>query len=1013
MTVLRDVRVSLQVEARHIRATLFEDGRQTASGLSTDPVGTLAAEVQRAFGNPAKVPSTVLLKKVGKKLARAAFPNSIIDTISARTTLNRFRLWIDPQDDDLASLPWEFAWLEEAGPLACHPLVVLLRGSGHSDIPVLPEPDETKVLISLADPGTRQFPPLLDSRSEAGNLENLFKKAGYRCQLRLGDHKKGFLRAVGEFRPDIVHFIGHGVETASGGGLVFESDNSSGHSILYGEDLAKALNEANTRLAVLSGCLTSGSVARVSGAISRLTGCATVGMQLPIRDATAAVFSPNFYIGLLGGDSVDIAAHKARSSIRGCHHEWGIPTVTLANARTERQPAESPAPSKSAAGVNYPADLRPLVGRGKERASLWSRLRSPEVRLLTLFSMGGMGKTRLAKELGQDLQYEFADGVRLVECDSLHGRDEIVEAIAKACGVEDRNDLAGSLADSELLLILDCFETHVSHAALLQNLLQSTRRLKILVTSRIILDLPAVEHTFELEGLSNEKKKTSRQSSARAALFAQAACQSQPNFAITPANSATVEALTDLLQGVPLAILLAAGRLRHVTLEELYSRLQVCLLDELKRSTKRQDRHASIRIVVKDSFVLLSDREKALAKQLSVFAGGFTLADAKAVFGQDAEIEDGISNLFDQSFLASVDLDSERRFFELDTVREFMREQALGVALDLLEQRHACYFAAKAGHIHALFRQGRDTEANAQLWRDIGNFRQAVRKAKQIKDPDLLSQLARFLSRPFMEAGLQADFAAMAVAAEKLAREREDFPLLIELRGLQGALAARKGDRLGAELLWIERARFCALAGDLQAELETYLDIANSALRDERPEKSEEMICLFWEREAGLASSFLRATSYLIQAQLHLRREQFSLALDCADQAKAEPDQGDYYVWITLARVYRAASRPLEGVPYCRRFVAKAIDTNYAHYACVGLLELSECWGDSAPAALKAAQIARWISKRAAPNLTPRAMSRCTALESTTDASQVFMAPKGLTDWRLVAKPFLEGDARN
>jgi predicted ATPase/DNA-binding CsgD family transcriptional regulator len=356
--------------------------------------------------------------------------------------------------------------------------------------------------------------------------------------------------------------------------------------------------------------------------------------------------------------------------------------------------APAPAPRKSARPIlstlpPLPIPLTPLVGREQDVASVLSMLSNPNVRLVSLIGTGGVGKTRLALQVAADLRESFTDGVYFVALAPVRDPQLVLRTIAQVFGLkEDRRvPLAGSLQaflqNKNILLVVDNFEQVMSATPLLVDLLTNCPTLKILLTSREILHLCA-EHCFMVAPLAFPNPDCvasidTLHNYPAIDLFLQRAQAIIPDMATNPATMLAIAKVCARLEGLPLAIELAAARVRLLPPQALATRLNRRFDVLTEGGPDMPDRHKTLRATFTWSRDLLNAEEQRVFRRLSIFTDTCTLDDAEAVCNCLGDMTTPflniVSSLVDKSLLQTLSNEGqEPRLFLLETVREYAME---------------------------------------------------------------------------------------------------------------------------------------------------------------------------------------------------------------------------------------------------------------------------------------------------------------------------------------------------
>jgi predicted ATPase len=399
---------------------------------------------------------------------------------------------------------------------------------------------------------------------------------------------------------------------------------------------------------------------------------------------------------------------------------------------------------------NLPGPVTRLVGREREVKKIITTLRRPVVHLLTLTGPGGVGKTRLALRVAADSLDEFPDGVFHVPLAPIAAAELVVPTIVQTLGLREAgtapllDHLKGHLRDKTVLLVLDNFEHLIPAATAVSELLAACSRLKILVTSRAPLRILAEREfpvdPFPVPVLGGYPSLARARRYAAIQFFVDRASAVDPRFSLTAENVPTVVDICSRLDGLPLAIELAAAKIRvlrpHALLARLHQSLD--LLDDGPRDLMAHQR--SLRKTIEWSYNLLSEPEQRLFRRVSIFSGGCSLQAVEALFPTDRSADrgphapaqavlDGLSSLVGNSLLRQeTPDDGELRFGMLETIHEYGLERLeTNQENALIHDLHAGYFLTRAeeaeGHLYA---SEQITWLN-QLDRDRANFRGALR----------------------------------------------------------------------------------------------------------------------------------------------------------------------------------------------------------------------------------------------------------------------------------------------
>ena len=441
--------------------------------------------------------------------------------------------------------------------------------------------------------------------------------------------------------------------------------------------------------------------------------------------------------------------------------------------------------------TNLPIQPTALIGRARELEEVATLLRREDVHLVTLNGTGGTGKTRLALQVAAELFEEFADGVFFVSLAPIHDPELVIPTIAQTLGVREQ---AGELLldtvneyvrDKQQLLLLDNFEQVSEAAAELAVLLQSAKHLKLLATSRRPLHLSG-EHEYPVPPLALPDPDHLAEVAALAkyeavALFIERAQAVQPNFGLTHQNVAAVVEICTRLDGLPLAIELAAARTRILPVQALLERLDQRLKLLTGGAVDLDERQQTMRATIDWSYQLLSEAERILFARLAVFVGGCRLDAAEAVSDPertlDLDVLEGVSSLVEKNLLRQrQDAVGEPRFWLLETIREFGLERLqTNGASEEMHRRHAAYFLDLAERVSSAAGGVDQQRWFDRLDADNANVRAAIEWTRKSDRRELTLRFATALwpfwaARGHFTEGREILEEEVAVAGERSAR---------------------------------------------------------------------------------------------------------------------------------------------------------------------------------------------------------------------------------------------------
>ncbi len=593
---------------------------------------------------------------------------------------------------------------------------------------------------------------------------------------------------------------------------------------------------------------------------------------------------------------------------------------------------------------NLPIQPTTLLGREEQLPAVRVLLLRADVRLVTLTGPGGIGKTRLAVQVAAELvdSDDFADGVWFVRLSRLVDPGLVISTIAQTLGLREQDsqpiaeNLREHLRDQHLLVVLDNFEQVVGAGPEVAALLAESPGLKLLVTSRARLHLRG-EHEYPLAplplpepGSAGRRPSPERLSQyAAVALFVERARAVVPDFTVTDANAPAIAEVCARLDGLPLAIELAAARVKLLPPETLLARLSSGLALLTGGARDLEERQQTMRATIAWSEGLLIRDERTLFRRLAVFSGGWSLDAAEAIcIAPDGAVRlqldllDGLSGLVDQSLLQQVGEGFEPRFGMLHIIREYAleqlddkgdREENAGTGgsaaaedvgkteAEMVRRAHGRYFAALARESDVALVGSTQSEWLARLTRELDNLRAALGWAHASGERELGLRLATDLWHFWVRGGYLREGRAWierflpshltSPQEPPSAAPRDSVQLLAQALFVVGCIAIWQGD-YEAATAYSEEAVQCARASDATRPEAYALNTLGT-------------IALYNGDHEGAVARFTQSLDLMREAG-----DQWGMAVDAVDLGRAAELQGD----LERAVTYYEDSRRLYGL---------------------------------------------------------------------------------------------------
>lgn len=593
---------------------------------------------------------------------------------------------------------------------------------------------------------------------------------------------------------------------------------------------------------------------------------------------------------------------------------------------------------------NLPVQRTAFIGREREGDALSQLLRRPDVHLVTLTGPGGIGKTRLALHVTGKMADQFPGGICFVGLSAIREPGLIASAIAQTVGVRETGnkspehnlmDYLGGLSHP-LLLVLDNFEHLVSVADIVAQMLTAGPKLKVLVTSQAPLHIYG-EHEFpvpplELPDLKSIPHVEMLSRLPAIALFLERAQAVKRQFSLTKENAVAVATICSRLDGLPLAIELAAARIKLLTPSAMLARLESRLNLLTGGARDLPTRQQTLRNTVEWSYGLLNADEQTLFRRLSVFSGGCTLEAVEAVCNTKSDLGldvlDGMASLVDKSLAQQVDhVDKETRFVILSTIREYALE-CFTASIDesVTRRAHAAYYVVLA-------EEGAENVAAQSEWLERfdvehENFRLAIDYLTKNGDAEWAMRLGTALfrfweTREHLTEGREAIGRILAMEGAA-----ENPKLRARLLFAAAVLAATQGDYSSADPLFEESLKTCAELNDQRGVAVALNAMAVNARDCGELTAASQLFeqCLAIWRQLGDPASIARALSNLssvMKSQGEYERA-FSLYNECLTMFRQAGDSaGAAWTLDYLGDVAREKADLVMARSYCEQSLAE------------------------------------------------------------------------------------------
>lgn len=678
---------------------------------------------------------------IAGRLGPLALPPAILEPLLKAIRSGKASVFVRVSPE-LEVLPWELTRIDPLGFLARHPSLRLSR-IGSQDVRF--DVRLRRILLVAANPSVDRFGRLDCADDEIQAIQKVLgRKTGIALEV-LEHATDASLRRFLKRNFDVVHFIGHGETRPSGGVLILEGGTEATTSEIYADELARSLKEASVQLATFSCCECFSAPHALGFDLVRHGVPNVVGMRSKIGDVESSAFFRAFY-GALVDTGLNESVFVARAALGSDPKDWSIPVSCVSAPLACFDRVES-----AEDHGRLPNPPSSFIGRGREIAGATELLR--EQRVVLLHGSGGIGKTRLSIETAKATRTSFRHGAWFVPLETAESDSDVPSILAGVFGIRATTQtgltkkLIEFLSDREILLVLDNCEHVIEATRLLVDSI-STRcpNVKCLLTSRQVLGLayenvvriPPLSYPDSAEEIAEMGIDEVTDGYEAVKLLAVRAKQADTAFRFDDGTASILAQIAKRLDGIPLALELAASRVRSFSPAQILDRLIDSLAWLDLENPVVVPRHKTLRATLDWSYRLLAPNEARVFNRLGIFNGSFCLEGAEFVASSADlpldQIATTIAGLVDKSLLVPIPGASSMRYRLLDTCKSYALQRLADEQETEATRGRLLEFVAKLSEdaFGGMFRNTEDQKAwFERLAQEHDNCAQALKWALQ------------------------------------------------------------------------------------------------------------------------------------------------------------------------------------------------------------------------------------------------------------------------------------------